>query len=338
MISTLSWSAGGVEQTEGVVLDPPAGGWAWVDLEGEDPATIRRVCSELGVDGDLIEEALANDTLPMLHERREMAYLMLKMLDIGDAGSLRAVAVDVFLFAHHLVTVHDREVRAVSTIRRRISEGVALPLDNPAGLLAHLAMVGSRNYPIVIETLEEQIEELEGQAVHADARAIGLAQALRRDVVLMRRALVPQRVIYDELAEGSLSVVDARAQEAFERVAAYQGQILESLEVARSMLGWALETHRSAAADKTNEIIRVLTVFSAILLPLALVTGVFGMNFLHLPLVTEDNGFWVLTGAMAVGAIGSWFYFYRRGFVGGPRLSDLPKAVGILVRREDKAG
>lgn len=336
MIRTLTWSPGRVEESEDAVLDPPDGGWVWVDLEGEDPATIRRVCSELEIDDDLIDEALANDTLPMLHERRDLAYLMLRMLDIGDDRVLDPVEVDVFLSASYLITIHGRDLRAATTIRRRTSEGVALPATTPAGLLAHLAMVGSRNYPILIERLEEEIEELEAQAVRADARAIGLAQALRRDVVLMRRVLVPQRVIYEELAEGGLGAVDVRARKAFDRVATYQGQTLESLEVARSMLGWALETHRSAVADKTNEIIRVLTVFSAILLPLTLISGLFGMNFLSLPLVEQDNGFWVLIGAMAVGAIGSWFYFYRRGFVGGPRLSELPKAVGILVRGVDK--
>ena len=337
MIRTLIWSAGRVEQTEGPVPARPDSGWIWVDLQGEDPPTIRRVCSELGVDDDLIDEALANDTLPMLHERRDLAYLMLKMLDIADEGVLSPTEVDVFLSASYLITIHERGLRAAATIRRRTSEGVALPATSPAGLLAHMAMVGSRNYPTLIESLEEQIEELEAQAVQAEARAIGSAQALRRDVVMMRRTLVPQRVIYEELAEGGLSAVDGPARMAFDRVATYQGQTLESLEVVRSMLGWALETHRSAAADKTNEIIRVLTVFSAILLPLTLITGIFGMNFLSLPLVREDNGFWVLIGAMAVGAIGSWAYFYRRGFAGGPLLSELPKAVGILVRREDRA-
>jgi magnesium transporter len=337
VISTLLWSDGQVEQPGTPNFDPPESGWLWVDIENEDPARIRQVCGGLGVDDDLIDEAVANDTEPMLHGRRDLAYLMLRMLDIGDDGSLEPVAVDVFLSGNFLVTIHDGRVKATATLRRRTAEGTVLPASTPAGLLAHLAMVGSRNYPIVIEALEEEIEELEAQAVQGDPKAIGMAQALRRDVVLMRRVLVPQRVIYEELAEGGLSSVDARAQRAFARVATYQGQILDSLEVARSMLGWALETHRSAVADKTNEIVRVLTVFSAILLPLALVTGIFGMNFLKLPLVEQESGFWVLIGLMAAGAMASWVYFYRRGFVGGPRLSDLPKAVGILIRGEDKA-
>ncbi len=337
VISTLLWSEGQVEQTGAPVLDPPDTGWIWVDLESEDPARVRQVCRGLGVDDDLIDEAIANDTVPMLHGRRDLAYLMLRMLDIGDDGSLDPVAVDVFLSDNYLITIHDGRVKAAATIRQRTAEGTVLPASTPAGLLAHLAMVGSRNYPIVIEALEEEIEALEARAVQADARAIGMAQALRRDVVLMRRVLVPQRVVYEELAEGGLSSVDPRAQRAFARVATYQGQILDSLEVARSMLGWALETHRSAVADKTNEIIRVLTVFSAILLPLTLVSGIFGMNFPDLPLVDQESGFWVLIGLMLTGAIASWLYFYRRGFVGGPHLSDLPKAVGILIRGEDKA-
>jgi hypothetical protein len=125
--------------------------------------------------------------------------------------------------------------------------------------------------------------------------------------------------------------VDEMSREAFERVSDYQTQILESLESARSLLGSVVETYRGAVADRTNDIVRVLTVFSAILLPLTVISGVFGMNFVDIPLADEPFGFWLTVGAMAILATGLWFYFGRRRFVGTPRLSDLPKAVGLGI-------
>jgi magnesium transporter len=190
-------------------------------------------------------------------------------------------------------------------------------------------MVGSRRYPALIDALESQIEALEELAMRGDPRTITESYALRRDIVVMRRVLVPQRQIYDELAEGGHPLIDAESRHSFDRVTDFQAQILESVEAARSLLGSVLESHRGAVADQTNEIVRVLTVFSAILLPLALVTGIFGMNFVEIPLAAHRYGFWIIVGLMALGAVALWLYFGTRGFVGAPRLSELPRAVGV---------
>jgi len=82
-------------------------------------------------------------------------------------------------------------------------------------------------------------------------------------------------------------------------------------------------------ADQTNEIVRVLTVFAAVMLPLWLIAGMWGMNFVNIPGAEERWGFWIHVGAMALFALGLWLYFAQRGFVGAPRLRDLPKAAGL---------
>jgi magnesium transporter len=192
-------------------------------------------------------------------------------------------------------------------------------------------MVGSRRFPALIDHVEAELDSLEELAMRADPRAINEVYALRRDVILLRRVVVPQRQIYDELAEGGHPLLDEPSRREFERVADYQSQILESLEAARSLLGSVLETYRGAIADQTNEIVRVLTVFSAILLPLTLISGIFGMNFVEIPLAEDPRGFWIVVAAMAIGAVALWIYFGRRRFVGTPRLRELPKAVGLGI-------
>jgi hypothetical protein len=81
-------------------------------------------------------------------------------------------------------------------------------------------------------------------------------------------------------------------------------------------------------AERTNEVMKVLTVFTAVLLPLSLVAGIYGMNFAHMPELAWRLGYLWALGVMAVVGIGLWVYFARRGFVGGPRLSQAPRVVG----------
>jgi magnesium transporter len=244
-------------------------------------------------------------------------------------GRLGPSEIDYFVGESFVLSIHDGTVTSTTMVIQRLEQDVGLTVPTPAGLLANLAMVASRRLPPLIEMLETQIDALEELAMRADPRALTEVYALRRDVIVLRRVLLPQWQIYDELGEGGHPLIDDDSRAAFDRVADYQGQILELLETARSLLGSVLETHRGAVADQTNEIVRILTVFSAILLPLTLVTGIYGMNFRDIPLAAEPAGFWILIGGMAVAALVLWLYFSRRGFLGAPRLRELPKAVGL---------
>ena len=333
MIRSVSWERGAglpTGEAEAFVPEPPPGGWVWVDVADEGEETVASVCRSFGIPESLVDEALAPASLPTIIEQRDLVYVILNAFRTGSGGRLDTTEVDVFVGPHYLLTIHDGGVASPTLVRDRLEHGYELAVPTPMGLLAHLAMVAIRRIPVLIDRLETQLDDLEELAMRADPRAITEVHALRRDVIVLRRGLVPQRQIYQELAEeAGHPLVDEASRSAFERVVDYQSQILESLDAARSLLGSVLEAHRSAVAEQTNEIVRVLTVFSAIMLPLSVVAGIYGMNFVEIPLADHPRGFWILVGLMAAGAIALWTYFARRGFVGRPRLKDLPRAVGL---------
>jgi magnesium transporter len=332
VITTFMWASGKRFPTRivtGEIPDIPEGGWLWVDVAKEDPEVIRTVCSRFSIPERFIEDALAEGSLPLLEAQRDLIYVVLNAFRTTDGGRLAHTEVDLFIGPGFLLSISGGDVVSMEIMTERLQQGIGLSAPSPAGLLAHLAMVGSRRFPPLIDQLETQLDVLEEMALRADPRALTEVHALRRDLIVLRRVLVPQRQIYDELSEGAHRLVDEDSRREFERVTAYQSQILESLEAARSLLGSVFETHRGAIADQTNEIVRVLTVFSAILLPLALITGIWGMNFENLPLADHPAGFWITIGAMAVIALALWLYFGRRRFVGSPRLSEIPRSVGL---------
>lgn len=295
-------------------------------------AEISETCASFDIPQPFIDEALAEASLPIFEERRDLIYVVLNAFRSTNEGRLAPSEVDFFIGPNFVISVHAGDVASTAMVQERLAEGIGIAIPSPGGLLAQLAMVGSRRLPGLIDQLESQLDSLEELAMRADPRALNEAYALRRDVIIMRRILVPQRQIYEDLAEqGGHPLIDPGSRLEFERVSDYQGQVLESLESARSLLGSVVETYRGAVADRTNDIVRVLTVFSAILLPLTLISGIYGMNFIEIPLAEHPWGFWVTVGGMAIVAAVLWFYFGRRRFVGTPRLGDLPKAVGLGI-------
>jgi magnesium transporter len=129
--------------------------------------------------------------------------------------------------------------------------------------------------------------------------------------------------------EESTPLIDRRARLRFAHVYDQLYRMVESLDGARLLLAAVLETYRSAVAEATNRVMKVLTVFSAIVLPLTLIAGIYGMNFENMPELRWPAGYFLTLSVMAGTGVGLWIWFARKGYVGGPRLQDLPKAVGL---------
>lgn len=301
----------------------PSDGWFWLDVVTEDPSEILRIGTALGFDPLSIDDVIT-DMLPKVDIYDDYRYLVCHGLMFAD-DRIGTVEFDMFIGERMLVTFRAGDEHGISWMHEHRGV-IAEVARRPAELAARIIEIGSHRFPGLIDALEERIEELEDRAMQADNAVIGEAQALRRDVIVLRRVFGPQRDVLQRLS--SDESLDGRARRAFADVFDHHFHFVESLESARALIASIQETYRGAIAERTNEVMKVLTVFSAIMLPLTLLAGIWGMN-VDLPFDERSDAFVIVVGGMGVVAVGLWLYFAWRGFIGGIRLSRIPKAVGL---------
>jgi magnesium transporter len=304
-------------------------GFIWLDLTNEPPEEIYALGDLFDLDRESLEESADISLLPRMDEHDGYVFVVLNGLILGSGERLTTSEIDIFISKEFLVTIHRDPFPAVEWLQTPSNAAATTSLDTPAHVAAFIAQIGTRRYLPLIEALEERVDVLEEMAMASDPRTLPEVHVLRRDVGLLRRSVGPQRDVFNELAESLHPAIDPSAARAFDRVFDHHLKIVDSLEGARGLLTSVLETHRGAVADQTNEIVRLLTVFSAILLPMSVIASMWGMNFIEIPLSDEWWGFLVLVGGMLLLGFGLWMYFSRRGFIGAPKLGDLPKSVGL---------
>lgn len=304
----------------------PTHGWVWIDVTTSDFEVISSVGSELGFDPLSIDD-VATDMLPKIDTFDDYRYLVGHGLRFTD-DRIGTVEFDMFIGAHFLVTFRPDEIHGFVKVLEQVESGHASTLASPAALAARILEIDSRRFPTLVDALDERIEELEDRAMAADNTVIGAAQALRRDVIVLRRVFGPQRDVLQRLSWDEM--LDPTERRAFADVYDHHFRFVESLDTARALIGSIQETHRGAIAARTNDVMKVLTVFSAVIMPLTLISGIWGMN-IALPFGEDPSAFVWIVGGMAVLAIGLWSYFAWRGFVGRIRLDRLPKAVGLTI-------
>ncbi|MGE5115581.1 MAG: magnesium transporter CorA family protein [Betaproteobacteria bacterium] len=261
----------------------------------------------------------------------------------GDAATGRLPAIDTSpigfaVFDRVLLTVHPDDCvvreffaqRLAQQVRGGESRAVRLP-TSPADLMLRMLNHLVDSYLELRRLLTRQFGELQQQLFRPGGRFDHWQMLLesRNTLHLLEDTCEDQRAAVQEwvdaLAEWPaesdpqaarerelLSVRSRDVQEHIERVLAHVRRLESSSEA-------AVQMHFSAQANRTNDIMRTLTVLTAIFLPLNLITGFFGMNFEALPLIHNPLGFWLTFGAMVVIGIGFVVYFRAKRYLGARR-------------------
>jgi magnesium transporter len=307
------------------------GGWYWLDLLDPSEEHAHELAERFELHR-ITREDLLEHQIPKFDDLGHYRMFVVHAL-APDSESLRTVEVDVVVGDDWVVTAHGRPVRGIELLTERIHRD-DFTLDGPFHLACRLfELVGERYLPI-LDDVDTQVLDLEEGAVDGDPSVLPDIHALRRDIALVRRSLAPQRRMLELLARSRKETSDPAGRDLADAID-HHVHMVESLDSAHQMVATLVDTYRSATAERLNEVMKVLTVFSAIFLPMTLVAGIYGMNFERMPELDERWGYPAALGMMAVIAIALWLYFLRRGFIGGPKLRQILKparAVGRVGR------
>lgn len=300
-------------------------GWVWVDVVAPSAADVALLAEQFGLERLDVEDVLQETEFPNLEPREGYLFVIAHTPSV-DTQRLRTVEVDAFLGADFLVTVRPEASPGFDAMAQLEGDERA---NRPDGFLAVLLDMFMRRMRVLVDILDGEVDRLEVMAIGGDPLVVEQIQALRRDVVRLRRVLIPQRDVLRAMARSNGGyIVSDLAIRTLDSTFDDCLRALEELESARSLLASALETYRATVGERTNEVMKVLTVFAAIVLPLGLMAGIYGMNFANMPELDWEYGYFVLLGIMGVTGLGLWLYFARRGFIGRPRVPRLDRAVG----------
>jgi len=142
--------------------------------------------------------------------------------------------------------------------------------------------------------------------------------SVKRNILELRRWTAKQREVLLRLGRREFALISAEEALLFRDVHDHLVRINDLLEGFRDMLTSIQEAYLSAVSNRTNDIMRFLTLFSTIMMPLTVLTGVYGMNFEHMPELRSIYGYPMVLGGMLVIAVSMLLYFRHRGWLGRP--------------------
>ena len=276
----------------------------WVDVEGRDPAKIAMAAKVLGLEQSLSGRLLKATGKPALIQYPDHFHLILEALEVPDsrasavdsAPDLREV--DVVAGKNWVLTVHDGPVEALRRMDGATEGDTRLGALDAAGFLAAIADEVIAGYFGLVDDLGREIDRLDDLALRAKPRddILGRIVRLRRLIGVIRRSLVAHRPAFAALARPEMELHEELGRP-WPGLGDRLERALEGVESLRDSLLGTFDIHMGRAAQQANEVMKVLTILSAILLPSVVLAGIMGMNF-QVPFFDNADNFSLVLGAM----------------------------------------
>jgi len=268
------------------VKPPPEGTVRWLDLRGDDAGGLDRLREGFDFHPLAIEDCRQFDQRPKLEEYRDHLFLVIQGFSSpGEiVEELTLHELHAFLGKNYLVTVTSDDVLALGETWKRVTQNPAALQRGPDFVYY---LISSRlveaQFPL-LDRITDELEGLEDRVLSKPAREdLSRIFELKRHLVMMRKVLSPQRDTLAMLGRRDDPRVSERTSHYFRDVHDQLVRLNESIEANRDLLGNALDAYLSAVSNRTNEIMKYLTLLSAVFLPLAFIVGFFGQNFDDLP-------------------------------------------------------
>lgn len=227
--------------------------------------------------------------------------------------NLRTKELDMFVSERYLITIHEEPMKTLTDLQNRADVDPRLVIDMGIDMLLHNILDHMVDYYMpIFDYLQDNIDELEDQALTNPHMNLLHAIATRkRDLLNLRRIIGPQRDVLAQLTRGEVPFVRETTRIYLRDVLDHLNRTVESIELFRDLVAGARDIYLSSVSNNLNQIMKTLTIFTVVALPLTVITSFFGMNFENLPLRYSTWGFWIACLIM-LGLMGFLLYLFRR--------------------------
>jgi magnesium transporter len=265
-----------------------------------------------------IEDCVSDVHYPKIDFYETYLYMVIHGVDPdrSQAEGFAPKELDIFLGQNYLLTFHHKDMRSVAEVLRRTKANAPIFEYGLDFVLYTIMDILVNNYMPILQDLEDHIDEVEEQLFEQpspeDLRKI---LTLKRTLLSLKKTVFPQREVMNHLARNEYQFISQKTQFYFRDVYDMLFRMTEMTESFRDVTTAMVETYLSTVSNRMNEVMKALTLITTIFMPLTVITGIYGMNFKHMPELETRYGYFVVLGVMLLVAGGLFTYFRRKNWI-----------------------
>lgn len=297
----------------------------WIDITNPHKEDIFALSKKYHVPEKSLLSCLDPEHLPKLENQNDFLFLVTRVFDKsnsskGDTVQELTTKLALFISKDKIITIHRVDHEFIDNLRDRLTKDKGC-LDSKK-LILELLSSAIDSFDVPLTQLEAQVTHFE-QLIFQNTKQKRIFQEgflLKRKSTVFRKVLKLANEVNNKLViKAEFQTQDFQEIKTnMETMLFYAEDVLDNVTNLINLYLSITSQKTNEASYKTNEIVRILTVFSIFFLPLNFLAGVYGMNFEHMPELKSENGYFIVLGIMFCISIGLFTWMYHRGWIKGP--------------------
>lgn len=301
----------------------------WVDIRGlGDSQLLKNIQAHFGVSALVLEDIIHTHQRPKLEEFDDYLFATSRMICLDENLQLENEQLSFILKEKVLFSFQENYTDCLDPVRARLKEGKGgIRTSGTSYLMYALMDMILDNYFYLINRFGDELDTLEERLYRRPDRSITYeAQQIKRAFITVRRAAWPERDKINDMLRSASPLITEHTKLFLKDVYDHSMQIIDLVESYKEITSSLIDMYLSFVSNRTNEVMKVLTVISSIFIPLTFIAGVYGMNFayqdpetgkvLHknMPELYAENGYLYTMLGMALIALLQILFFWRKGW------------------------
>lgn len=292
----------------------------WIHVQGvHDTAMIEDLGERFRLNRLVIEDIVTPGQRPKVEIYEDYVFIIFRSLNFNEEKKCTEdEQMSLIIQGNTLISFQEKKTPLFDGMRERLRQGGKGGAKRQgADYLAYTIMdIVVDNYFVVLEKMGDLLAQTEETVVHGRNVATNeQIHQLRRDLIFIRRSVWPLREVISRLLRQESEHFTQGTLFYLRDVYDHTIQVVDTIEMFRDLITSMLDIYRSGMTQRLNEVMKVLTIVSTIFCPLTFIAGVFGMNFVNLPGLQWQNGYYMTLGLMGVVALFMIFYFKHKKWI-----------------------
>lgn len=288
----------------------------WLNIDGlHDLNVIKEIGKSFNLEQLVLADVLNTPARPKVQEYPNCIFLAIKMLQHNEeSGEISVENLSLILTDSMLISFQETKGDVFEPVRERIrSNKKRIRNAGTDYLVFTLLDIVIDNYIYIISLLGDEIEDLEDEISQEPRQSvIDEINSCKQELNFLRRNITPAKELILALSKIDSAIIDDKTDVHFNELLDNINQAIESASSYREILSDQLNIYHTTISSKLNDVMKFLTIFSVIFIPLTFIAGIYGTNFEYVPELSFKYSYFIMWGMMIVVAIGMLIYFKKK--------------------------
>jgi magnesium transporter len=284
----------------------------WVNIEAPEPEEVKLLSEVFHFHPLSIEDCIKRSHRPKVEDYGEYYFMIFNVFK-GRKKHLNYLEVYMFLGKNYLVTLYWSSLDIINSVFSRVGNNSGIFERGIDFVLYNILDSIVDDYFPLTDGMGDRIDELEELILrYSNSNIQDEILTLKRNLIKLRRVLSPQREVLNVLLRHEYVLINEENRMYYMDVYDHLLRIFDLIDTYQDMISGTMELYMTQLSNRTNDIMKVLTIATTIIMPLTLITGIYGMNFEFMPELHLKYGYFGVLSVMGLIVVLEVIYFKRK--------------------------